>query len=120
MPAARMPLAICIRTMIALLSASGDPDDRLAAGAPVGGECSGRFRECPYGPDDRLQPSVPESLGEVRQPGAVGFDDEEDGPAVLRLDPGWLGDGDMGAAGGEAGGCLPKLGDGTGHRVVWN
>jgi hypothetical protein len=79
--------------MIALPSASGYPDDRLAAGAPVGGECSGRFRECPYGPDDRLQPSVPESLGEVRQPGAIGFDDEEDGPAVLGLDRGRLGNG---------------------------
>jgi hypothetical protein len=37
-------------------------------------------------------------MGEVRKPGTVGFDDEEDGPPVLGLDRGWLGDGDKRAA----------------------
>jgi len=49
---------------------------------------------CSCGRDYRRQLSVPESLGEVRQPGAVGFNEEEDGPAVLGQDRGWLGDGD--------------------------
>jgi len=70
------------------LSAFGDPDDRLAGGAPVGGERSRRFGERPYCPDDRLEPSIPEPLGEVRQPGTVGFDDEEGSAPVLGLDRG--------------------------------
>jgi hypothetical protein len=65
-----MPPAIRIPHMIALLSASGDLDDRLAAGAPVGGERGGRFRQCPYCPDERLEPPVPDSLSEVRKQSA--------------------------------------------------
>ena len=61
------------------LPAFGDPDDRLAGGAPVRGERSRRFGERPHCTDDGLEPSVPEPLGELREPGTVGFDDEEDG-----------------------------------------
>ena len=46
-----------------------------------------------------LQASVPHPLGEVREPGAVGFDHEEDGAPVLGLHRGWRGDGHEGAAG---------------------
>src|SRR5271157_3800906 len=76
------------------LSAFGDPDDRLAGGAPVGGERSRRFSERPYCPDDRLEPSVPEPLCEVRELGTVGFDDEEDGAPVLGQDRGFPDGGD--------------------------
>ena len=81
------------------LSAFGDPDDRLARGAPVGGERSRRFGERPYRPDDRLEPSVPEPLGEVREPETVGFNDKEDRAPVLGLDRGHPCDGDERAAG---------------------
>jgi hypothetical protein len=36
----------------------------------------------------RLEPSIPEPLGELREPGAVGFDDEECSAPVLGLDRG--------------------------------
>src|SRR5262249_26456397 len=99
MPTARMPRAIRIRHMIAFPSVSGDLDDRLAASAPTGGERGGRFRECQDGPDDRLEPPVAEPLSEVREPGTVGFDDEENGPPVLGPDFRRGGDGDERAAG---------------------
>jgi hypothetical protein len=54
-------------------------------GAPGGGERGGRLCEPPHGPDMRLEPSVSQPLGKVREPKAIGFDDEEDGPPVFRL-----------------------------------
>jgi hypothetical protein len=42
---------------------------------------------------------VPDSLGEIRKPGTVGFDDEEDGPPVFGPDFRRGGDGDERAAG---------------------
>src|SRR5918996_3504931 len=81
------------------LSAFDDPDDRLSGSAPVRGKRSRRFGERAYRPNDWLEPSVHESLGEVREPGPVGFDDEEDGAPVLGLDRGHRGDGDERAAG---------------------
>lgn len=48
------------------LSAFGDPDDRLAGGASVGGERSGRFGKRAYRANDRLEPSVPDPLDEAR------------------------------------------------------
>src|SRR5450631_66120 len=73
-------------TLLVLLTPFSDPDDRLAGGAPLGGERSRRFGERPYGPDDRLEPSVPQPLGEVCQPGTVSFDDKEDSAPILGLD----------------------------------
>ena len=39
----------------------------------MGGERGLRFPERPHGTDDRLEASVPESLGEVREPDAIGW-----------------------------------------------
>src|SRR6266568_9127405 len=78
-----------------------DLDDRLAVGAPAGGECRGRLREGPHGPHERLDPAVSEPLSKVREPGTVGFDDEEHGPPVAGLDGGWRCDGDQRAAGAD-------------------
>jgi YCII-related domain len=64
----------------------------------VAGERGGRFGKRSYGADDGVEPSGPQALGEVGQPGAIGFDDEEDGSSVLRLHGGSRGDGDEGAA----------------------
>ena len=52
--------------LIAAESVFDDADDRLARSAMFGGERCGRFGERPYRSHDRLQPSVPEALGEVR------------------------------------------------------
>src|SRR6266487_4526564 len=62
---------------------------KTRAGGPAGGECRGRLREGPHGPHERLDPAVSEPLSKVREPGTVGFDDEEHGPPVARLDGGW-------------------------------
>jgi hypothetical protein len=99
-----MPPAIRIPIMRGLLFVGGDAVDRLAGCAFVGGERGGCFGEWPYGADDRLEPSVPQPRGEVGEPGAVGFDDEEDGPPVRGLDLGRHGDGDERAAGAHQGG----------------
>jgi hypothetical protein len=86
------------RTAFGLLSAFGDPDDRLAGGAMVRGERSGRFCEWPHRPDDRLEPSVPDPLGEVCELGSARFDDEEDSPPVPGHDRGLPDGGDERAA----------------------
>ncbi|WP_204071694.1 hypothetical protein [Planotetraspora phitsanulokensis] len=62
-----------------------DLNDRLAGRAAIAGERGGRFGKRSHGADDGVEPSGPEALGEVGQPGAVGFDDEEDGSPVLDL-----------------------------------
>ena len=49
------------------LSAFRNPDDRLAGHPVVGRECGWHLGERPYCPDDRLEPSGPHPLGEVRQ-----------------------------------------------------
>lgn len=46
-----------------------------------------------------IRPTFPEPLDQVREPGTVGLDDEEDGPAVPRTDLGRRGDGDQRAPG---------------------
>ncbi len=81
------------------LSALDDPDDRLSRNVPVRGKRGRRFGKRAYRTDDRLEASVPEPLSEVSEPGAVGFDDEEHGAPVLRLDRGCPYSGDERAAG---------------------
>lgn len=76
-----------------------DLNDRLSGRAAVAGERGGRFGKRSHGTDDGLEPSGPQAPGKIGQPGAVGFDDEEDGAPVLGLHGGWHGDGDEGAAG---------------------
>ncbi|BBJ37767.1 hypothetical protein SSPO_004850 [Streptomyces antimycoticus] len=93
-----------IPVTMGLLIAFRDADDRLARRALAGGERGGCFGEWPYGADDGLEPAVPHSRGEVGEPGAVGFDDEEDCPSVLGLDLGRHDDGDQRATGANQGG----------------
>ena len=50
-------------------------------------------------PTMRLQPPVPHSLGQVREPGAVGLDHEEDGASFLGLHRRWHRDGHERATG---------------------
>jgi hypothetical protein len=64
----------------------------------VADEHRSRLGKRSHGADDGVEPSGPEALGEVGQPGAVGFDDEEDGSPVLGLHGGCHGDGDEGSA----------------------
>src|ERR1700750_3337809 len=78
-----------------------DLDNRLAAGAPVGGEGRGCLREGPHVPGEWLDPAVPDPLGHVREAVTVGFDDEEHGSPVAGLDGGWSWDGDQRAAGAD-------------------
>ena len=75
-------------------SVFGYAQDRLARGAFVGSECGGGFSERPHGADDRFEASVPYSRGEVGEPGAIGFDNEENSPPVAREGLQRLGDGD--------------------------
>jgi hypothetical protein len=56
-----------------------DLNDRLAGRAAVAGERGSRLGKRSHGADCGVEPSGPEALSEVGQPGAVGFDDEEDG-----------------------------------------
>jgi hypothetical protein len=60
-----------------------DLNNRLAGRATVTGERGGRFGKRSHGADGGVEPSGPEALGEVGQPDAVGFDDEEDGSPSL-------------------------------------
>jgi len=84
----------------AVAAASGSSvRGRLAAGLRRPVRATIRDERRPHGPDDRLEASVPQSLGEVGEPGAIGFDDEEDSPPVPGLDLGWRGYGDERAAG---------------------
>ena len=76
-----------------------DPGDCLSRSAPVRGKRGRCFGERAYRADDRREPSVLEPLSEVRQPGAVGFDDKEHGTTVLGLDGGRPGDADERATG---------------------
>ena len=64
----------------------------------MAGKRVGRLGEGAHGADDGLQPPVPQSLGQVCKPRAVGFDHEEDGAPFLGLHRGWHGDGHKGAA----------------------
>ena len=48
-----------------------------------GANAAGASASVPHGPDDRLEPAVAHPLGQVRELGAIGFDDEEDRPPVL-------------------------------------
>lgn len=53
----------------------------------------------PNGADPHLEPSFPESPGEVGEACAVGFHDEEEGPPVVGAHDGPVGDGDERADG---------------------
>jgi hypothetical protein len=75
-------------------------DDRLAGHSrSVGAQRGGRFGQRPHGPHIRGQPSVTQPLGELGELGAIGLDDEEDRPSVLRLNRGRFGNRDERAAG---------------------
>jgi hypothetical protein len=50
-------------------------------------------------PPVRSQSSVAQPLGELAELGAIGLNDEEDRPPVLRLDRGRFGNGDQRVAG---------------------
>ena len=56
--------------------------DRLARDAFAGSECRGGFSEWQHGAHHRLEASIPYSRGEVGEPGAIGFDNEENSPPV--------------------------------------
>ena len=72
-----------------------------------------------HGRDPRVEPPVPHPLDKDRELPAIGFDDEEDRPAVGGLDRGRRGDGDEGAAGPhQRGGAVEDLGaDHVEHQV---
>ena len=69
-----------------LLPVFGYSDNRFAGRSSIRGERSGRFGEGPYCPDNGLEPSIPDPLSQVCEPGTVGFDDKEDGAPILWLD----------------------------------
>src|SRR6202008_3111999 len=81
------------------LSVFGYAQDRLAGDALVGSECGGSFSEWQHGAHHRLEASIPDPPREGGEPGAVGFDNEEDSPPVARLGLRRLGDGDKRSAG---------------------
>ena len=60
---------------------------------------SAGFGEGAHFADDRLEPPVAHSLGQIRKLRAVGFDHEEDSAPILGLYRRWRGDGHQGAAG---------------------
>lgn len=77
----------------------GDADDRAAGDAPLRGEGGGCLGQRLNGADPHLEPSFPESPGEVGEACAVGFHDEEEGPPVVGAHGGRVGDRDERAAG---------------------
>jgi len=73
--------------------------DRLAGDAFVGRECGGSFRKGQHRADDRFEPSIPHSRGEVGESRRISFDKHVQCPPVARPVLWRLGDGDQRSAG---------------------
>src|SRR6516225_1358596 len=94
-----MPPAIRSPITGGSFSVFGYAQDRLASDALAGSEGGGSFGEWQHGTHHRLEASIPYSRGKICEPGAIGFDKEENCPPVVRLDLWRLGDGDERSAG---------------------